>query len=180
MLINPKGYNFYIFRHYSTFSERKISIFVSKKCVFFPVGEKRFASLIEHERHPLGVLNLFFELFIMHPGHVLKTWRFWRLRYGADFRRSRLVYEWKTWYDRFFSFRHCVTFRNFFISEKGPPLSFLIFYNRMYIHMFINPKASPFCIIRHYPTISGRSFSRCNSKRPPRVFFTSGRVENFY
>ena len=50
---------FYIFWHYATFSERK----KIQTNVLFTVGEKSFLSLIEHERHPLGVSKLFSELF---------------------------------------------------------------------------------------------------------------------
>ena len=78
------------FRHYttflqffidapSTFTERKrfariedslgfsalCDIFRKKIRIFLsPVGKKRFPSLIEHERNPLGVSKLFSELFI--------------------------------------------------------------------------------------------------------------------
>ena len=71
------------------FSEEKNPNFF--KIGFFPVGGKWFPSLIEHERHPLGVSKLFSELFIKPSWHILEAVRFLSLRYSTDFRCSRLV-----------------------------------------------------------------------------------------
>ena len=59
----------------------------------FQLRKKWFPSLIEHERHSLGVSKLFSAFFIKRPGYILKTLHFLSLKYSADFRRSRLAHS---------------------------------------------------------------------------------------
>ena len=61
---------FGIMRH---FSEEKSELFFKKKFFLFPVGEKWCPSLIEHGRHPLGVSELFSELFVDKCWECFKT-----------------------------------------------------------------------------------------------------------
>ena len=84
---NPKRFPLYLLRHCDTVSAKFFnvskwsplnffSIFYNKKMFVFQIGEKKFPSLIEHEKHPLGVSKLFSELFIKTFCHILKTLRF--------------------------------------------------------------------------------------------------------
>ena len=71
---------------------KKNLIFCKKNMSFCSqLGKKWFPSLIEHERHPLGVSKLFSELFTNSFWACLKNFEFLSLRFSADFRRSRLV-----------------------------------------------------------------------------------------
>ena len=95
MLINPKGFPLL---HFSAlcdlFRKKKNEVFFKKSFFLFPVGEKWFLSLIEHERHPLGIPKLFSELFVNASWACCKNFAslsFLSHRYSADFRRSRLV-----------------------------------------------------------------------------------------
>ena len=68
----PKGPTFTFFGTMRHFPKER---FFSKKCFFlFQLGKIWFSSLIELERHTLGVSKLFSELFInICPGHMLKN-----------------------------------------------------------------------------------------------------------
>ena len=60
------------------------------KLIFFVPS--RFPSLIEHERHPLGVWELFSDLFINTSWACFKNFAHLSLRNSADFRRFRLLF----------------------------------------------------------------------------------------
>ena len=86
MLMNPKGYPFFIFRHYATFSKFFSKKIFSKKNFkknfkkFFVFSrEKWFPSHIEHERHTLGVSKVFSKLFMNTSWAYLENWAFWAL-----------------------------------------------------------------------------------------------------
>ena len=93
---------------------------------------------------------------------LLKYWQ--RIKDSAKGPPFQLVHFYRNLQNRprlkgppFDFFRHCATFfENFLMSQRVPPLRFLLFCNRMHIY---KSKKSPFYIFRHCATFSERGKS---------------------